>query len=192
MIKINIKRKIIILLAIATLISIVNASVFVYYPVTLKISPQQPPVVFREGTNAGQPDLWGKTITVNIGNEGTSLEITVHPTLQRNYYYNLTEIVSQDSSNTYYIKFRVTRVINDVRVNTAYLIINSTDYQYQIDLKTTGLQPNNWISLQTGGKLRVDLYLELSGYSGDDISASVDLIITTTQTTETPPEPLSS
>ncbi|MEM3924377.1 MAG: hypothetical protein QXZ48_08855 [Zestosphaera sp.] len=187
MIKINIKRKIIILLAIATLISIVNASVFVYYPVTLKISPQQPPVVFREGTNAGQPDLWGKTITVNIGNEGTSLEITVHPTLQRNYYYNLTEIVSQDSSNTYYIKFRVTKAINDVRVNTAYLIISNTSAQYQIDLKTTELQPNNWISLQAGGKLRVDLYLELSGYSGGDISASVDLIITTTDTTETPP-----
>ncbi|MEM4686820.1 MAG: hypothetical protein QXY67_04980, partial [Zestosphaera sp.] len=81
MIKINIKRKIIILLAIATLISIVNASVFVYYPVTLKISPQQPPVVFQEGTNTNTTDLWGKTITVNIGNEGTSLKITVHPTL---------------------------------------------------------------------------------------------------------------
>ncbi|MEM0348334.1 MAG: hypothetical protein QXL83_07290 [Zestosphaera sp.] len=187
MIKINIKRKIIILLAIATLISIVNASVFVYYPVTLKISPQQPPVVFQEGTNTNTTDLWGKTITVNIGNEGTSLKITVHPTLQRNYYYNLTEIVSRDSSNTYHIKFRVTKAINDVRVNTAYLIINDTSAQYQIDLKTTELQPNNWISLQAGGKLRVDLYLELSGYSGSDISASVDLIITTTDTTETPP-----
>ncbi|MEM1899351.1 MAG: hypothetical protein QXN90_02160 [Zestosphaera sp.] len=186
MIKINIKRKVIILLAIATLISIVNASVFVYYPVTLTISPKQPPVVFQEGTNAGKPDLWGETITVNIVDD-TKLVITVHPTLQRNYYYNLTEIVSQDSSNTYYIKFRVTKAINDVRVNTAYLIINSTGAQYQIDLKTTELQPNNWISLQAGGKLRVDLYLELSGYSGGDISASVDLIITTTDTTETPP-----
>ncbi|MEM4823480.1 MAG: hypothetical protein QXV31_00380 [Zestosphaera sp.] len=191
MIKINIKRKVIILLAIATLISIVNASVFVYYPVTLTISPKQPPVVFQEGTNAGKPDLWGETITVNIVDD-TKLVITVHPTLQRNYYYNLTEIVSQDSSNTYYIKFRVTKAINDVRVNTAYLIINSTGAQYQIDLKTTELQPNNWISLQAGGKLRVDLYLELSDYSGGGIKASVDLIITTTQTTETPPEPPSS
>ncbi|MEM0474174.1 MAG: hypothetical protein QXS11_02625 [Zestosphaera sp.] len=189
MIKINIKRKVIILLAIATLISIVNASVFVYYPVTLTIRPQEPPVVFHEGTNAGKPDLRGNKITVNIGNEGTSLEITVHPTLQKNYYYDIAKIVNQDNNdNVYYIKFRVTNPITDDGVVNASLIIRDTNDHYLIDLKTTGLQPNNnWISLQASGELHVDLYLELSDYPGNEVSVSVDLIITTTGTAETPP-----
>lgn len=42
----NTKRKLIALLAIATLVSIVNASVFVYYPINITITPQQPPIVF--------------------------------------------------------------------------------------------------------------------------------------------------
>ncbi|MEM4686113.1 MAG: hypothetical protein QXY67_01290, partial [Zestosphaera sp.] len=77
--------------------------------------------------------------------------------------------------------------ITDDGVVRAFLIIRDTNNQHQIDLKTTGLQPNNWISLQASGELRVDLYLELSDYPGNEVSASVDLIITTTDTTETPP-----
>jgi hypothetical protein len=104
----NTKRKLIALLAIATLISIVNASVFVYYPINLTISPQEPPVVFSAGSNANKRDLGDKTITVSTSNSGTSLTIEVHPTLQRNYYYDIAKIENNDGSNTYYIKFRVT------------------------------------------------------------------------------------
>ncbi len=53
----NTKRKLIALLAIATLVSIVNASVFVYYPINMTINPQQPPVVFVAGGNANGDDL---------------------------------------------------------------------------------------------------------------------------------------
>jgi hypothetical protein len=181
----NTKRKLIALLAIATLISIVNASVFVYYPITLTISPQNPPVVFSSGSNAGGNDLWGNTITVNTG-DGTSLTIEVHPTLQRNYYYDIAKIKNNDDSNTYYIKFRVTEPITDSRVDKAYLIINNTNTQHIIDLMSSGVQPdNNWIELSSSSEFRVDLYIVLNSVESGDITAEVDLIISTT--TESPP-----
>ena len=189
----NTKKKLIALLAIATLVSIVNASVFVYYPINITITPQNPPIVFVEGDNADQRDLWGNTITVNIGDSGTSLAIEVHPTLQRNYYYDIARIKNNDISNTYYIKFRVTNYIDDDRVTKAYLIISDPGTQYQkiVDLMDENLQPNEWISLGASGELRVDLYIVLSGYDGSSsISVGVDLIYSATSTTETPPTPL--
>jgi hypothetical protein len=184
----NTKRKLIALLAIATLISIVNASVFVYYPINLTISPQQPPVVFSAGNNANVSDLWGETITVITSNSNTSLTIKVHPTLQRNYYYDIAKIKNNDDSNTYYIKFRVTTPINDSGVNEAYLIING-DYDNKIDLKNGGVQPSVWITLNSSSVFRVDLYIVLNSFEGGDITVGVDLIISTTNT-ESPPSTL--
>jgi len=187
----NMRRKLIVLLAIATLVSIVNASVFVYYPINLTIRPQEPPVVFESGSNAGQRDLWGGIITVNIGDGGTSLSIEVHPTLQRNYYYDIVKIKNNDDNNAYYLKFRVITPISDERVSAAYLIIGG-DYSKKIDLMQDTLQPDEWFTLSAGSELRVDLYLVLTGYTGGDITVKVDLIYSTTNTetnTEVPPEP---
>jgi len=184
----NTKRKLIALLAIATLISIVNASVFVYYPINLTISPQNPPVVFLEGSNAGGNDLRGNTITVITSNSGTSLTIKVHPTLQKNYYYDIAKIKNNDDPHTYYIKFRVTNPIpiTDGRVNEAYLIING---DYKIDLKNDGVQPSGWIVLSSSSEFRVDLYIVLNSDGSGDITAGVDLIISTTEESATPPTP---
>ncbi|MEO3994042.1 MAG: hypothetical protein QN229_07050 [Desulfurococcaceae archaeon TW002] len=179
----NNKRKLIALLAIAALVSVVNASIFVYYPIILTISPQEPPVIFMEGSNAGKKDLWGNIITVEIEDEGTKLAITVHPTLQKNYYYDIVKVKNKDTDNPYYIKFRVLEPINDDRISKAYLIIGGV----KIDLMSTELQPGVWIELSSGGILRVDLYLELTGYVGGDIIVEMDLIFTTALTTETPP-----
>jgi hypothetical protein len=172
----------------------VNASVFVYYPINLKISPQRPPVVFSAGSNANVSgnDLCGETITVYIKdgvdtNEGTSLTIEVHPTLQRNYYYDIAKIKNKDT-NTYYIKFRVTSRTNDDNVNVAYLIINNTNTQYEIDLKSDGVQPSDWITLTSLGEFRVDLYIVPKSVGGT-IEFKVDLIISTTST-ESPPTTL--
>jgi hypothetical protein len=187
----NTKRKLIALLAIATLISIVNASVFVYYPINLTISPKEPPVVFSAGSNSNGRDLGDRTITVITSNSGTSLTIEVHPTLQRNYYYDIAGIINNDGSNAYYIKFRVTKPITDSRVDKAYLIINNTNTKAQhiIDLKSGGVQPDNWIELSDSGGFRVDLYIVLNSVEGDDIPVGVDLIISTTNT-ESPPTTL--
>ncbi len=186
----NTKRKLIALLAIATLISIVNASVFVYYPITLTISPQNPPVVFSSGSNANGRDLWDKTITVSIS-DGTSLTIEVHPTLQRNYYYDIAKIKNNDDSNAYYIKFRVTTPITDSRVDKAYLIINNTNTKAQhiINLKSGEVQPSYWITLSNSDEFRVDLYIVLNSVESSDITVGVDLIISTTNA-ESPPTTL--
>jgi len=184
----NTKRKLIALLAIATLISIVNASVFVYYPINLTISPQNPPVEFLEGSNSNGRDLWDKTITVSTS-DGTSLTIKVHPTLQRNYYYDIARIINNDDSNTYYIKFRVTTPITDDRVDEAYLIING-DYNNKIDLESGEVQPSDWITLSNSDEFRVDLYIVLNSVgSSSNITVGVDLIISTTEESVTPPTP---
>jgi len=178
----NTKRKLIALLAIATLISIVNASVFVYYPINLTISPQNPPVVFLTGSNSNKRDLWGETITVSTG-DGTSLTINVHPTLQKNYYYDIARIKNNDDTHTYYIKFRVTNPITDSRVDKAYLIING---DYNIDLKNGEVQPSSWIELSNSDEFRVDLYIVLNSVGSSSITVGVDLIISTTNA-ESPP-----
>jgi len=183
----NTKRKLIALLAIAILISIVNASIFVYYPINLTISPQNPPVVFSSGSNSNGTDLRGNTITVITSNSGTSLTIEVHPTLQRNYYYDIAKIKNNDDLNTYYIKFRVTKSINDDRVNEAYLIINGDYNNKIIDLTSGGVQPSDWITLSSLGEFRVDLYIVLNSVEGGDITVGVDLIISTTNTESPPP-----
>ncbi|MFN3267718.1 MAG: hypothetical protein ACK416_00495, partial [Zestosphaera sp.] len=165
----NTKRKLIALLAIAALVGIVNATVFVYYPINITVSPQEPPVIFQGGSNANKTDLWGEDIEVTIEDYGTKLTITVHPTMQKNYYYDIVKVANNDQNNAYYIKFRVLTPINDPRISKAYLIIGNQ----KIDLMSSDLQPNNWITLSAGSTLRVDLYLELTGYSGGSITASV-------------------
>jgi hypothetical protein len=62
------ERRLLALVSLAVFASIVFASVFVYYPACITVSPVSPPVVFAAGSNAGKPDLLGtNTISVNIG-----------------------------------------------------------------------------------------------------------------------------
>jgi len=95
------KRRIttpLIALLIAVVISIAFASVFVYYPMAVTLQPVQPPVYFETGSNAGANDLGnGNTISVSIGSNGGSLNITVHPTYQTTVYKSVAKIVNSDS-----------------------------------------------------------------------------------------------
>ncbi|MGC9011912.1 hypothetical protein, partial [Thermogladius sp.] len=91
-------RRVLALVAVAVFTSIVFASVFVYYPVSVTVSPVSPPVYFEYGTNANQPDLGGaNTIDVTLGANKTSLTITIHPTYWVSYYKNVSLIVNGDS-----------------------------------------------------------------------------------------------
>ncbi|MDT7895223.1 MAG: hypothetical protein RQ855_03385, partial [Desulfurococcales archaeon] len=63
-------------LAIAIILSYAFASVFVYYPLTVNLSPVSPPIKFLAGSNANQSDLGGggspytsNTIGVTIGSD---------------------------------------------------------------------------------------------------------------------------
>jgi len=105
------KRRIttpLIALLIAVVISIAFASVFVYYPMEVKLRPVSPPVYFAAGTNSNQDDLGnGNTISVSIGSNGGSLIVTVHPTYQTAVYKSVAKIVNSDSKayNVYvYVK----------------------------------------------------------------------------------------
>lgn len=102
----KIKEYIPLLLALTVLVSTVMAAVFVYYPIEATVSPVQPPIVFALGSNAGGSDLRGGTIGVAVGNSGTSLSITVHPTYQVSYYRNLAVIKNTDNK-AYYVNLTV-------------------------------------------------------------------------------------
>jgi hypothetical protein len=166
------ERKLIALLAVAALVSIVNASVFVYYPITVGLQPTQPPIIFSKGKNAGGQDLYGNTIGVSMGNANTSLTITVHPTYQTNYYKNLTVIKNTDSSNSYYVAIRVNTPFSNSKITEAKLLIfdSSGTNIAVVDLKTTGT--TSWLDpLSAGGKWFVDIKITISESGGSPDSA---------------------
>jgi hypothetical protein len=165
------ERKLIALLAVAALVSIVNASVFVYYPITVELQPTQPPIIFSEGRNAGGRDLYGNTIGVSMGNANTSLTITVHPTYQTNYYKNLTVINNVDS-NSYYVAIRVNTAFSNSKIISAKLLIfdSSGTNIAVVDLLTTGT--TSWLGpLSAGGKWFVDINITISETGGSPGSA---------------------
>ncbi|MGC8910427.1 MAG: hypothetical protein ACP5O5_07615, partial [Fervidicoccaceae archaeon] len=166
----------------------VFASVFVYYPVSFAATPTAPPVIFAEGSNAGGKDLYGtNTIGVTVSQANTSLSITVHPTYQTTYYKNITLIKNQDSSNAYYIAFRVNTAATDTNLQSAQLIIkdSSGNTKATIDLMTTST--SNWIDIPANSQYTVDLNITYtagasSTYSsapGSGFIASLQLIYST-------------
>ena len=121
------KRRIttpLIALLIAVVISIAFAGVFVYYPMAVTLQPVSPPVYFAEGTNSNQDDLWnGNKISVSIGSNKTSLNITVHPTYRVTYYKNVS-IVYNNDYKAYKVCFRVENPLSGLPPGSeAYLYI---------------------------------------------------------------------
>jgi len=174
---------------------VVNASVFVYYPVSLALSPAQPPIYFAEGNNAGKDDLWGaNVISVTVGDASTSLSITVHPTYRRNYYRNLALVVNQDSK-AYYVTIRVEDALNDDKITSAtlYVIDSSGTTVLTVDLKSTGDYGPATTAIGAGAQWRIDIEVVIDAAGGSydaaptlsDTSAALKLIYS--PTSETPP-----
>ena len=92
-------------------LAFVAASVFVYYPLSVTVSPVEPPIVFGLGSNANQSDLCGYNITVELGPKNTSAAITIHPTYETTYYKNVT-IISNTDTRAYNVSLRVVQAIN--------------------------------------------------------------------------------
>ena len=109
------------------ILALVAASIFAYYPLQLQIQPVAPPIVFALGSNAGQPDLGSSnTITVTLGTNNTSVNITIHPTYHTTYYKNVTLIKNTDS-RAYNVFLVLDDVTNDLPANsTVYLIVYSS------------------------------------------------------------------
>ncbi|MEB3846097.1 MAG: hypothetical protein GSR83_03510 [Desulfurococcales archaeon] len=171
------RKSLYLMAGLALALALVNAAVFVYYPMSIGLSPQKPPVYFDLGSNANQKDLWGNTISVSLSEANTNLAVQVNPTYQDNYYKNITVIKSQDTSNTYYILFDVTDAITDTNVTTAELIVSDSSGApiATIDLKSTGVQPSSWITVNPGETLTISLELTITPDSGVTYSTSPSL-----------------
>lgn len=176
------------------LVSVVFASVFVYYPVTVNVSPTAPPVVFLQGSNSGGKDLYGTTIEVTLDPTGTSASLTLHPTYQKTYYMDVLRIKNQDSANAYYVRIKVAETILNGNLASAKLYLyEGSALVGTIDLLTTQTQPTNWIALNAGGELRIDFEFHYVTQGGDfntppPGSGSIVLeLIYSTQSIENPP-----
>ncbi|MEM0002334.1 MAG: hypothetical protein QXO97_09725 [Candidatus Nezhaarchaeales archaeon] len=166
------------------------ASVFVYYPLTINISPQPPGVVFQAGSNANQPDIGGKTISVSIGSNSTSASITINPTYQENYYKDVLRISNSDTrAMNVYIVF--TSVSNTLPTNSIVKLFVYDGATKVRELDITNPTLNQLISIgsiASGKAWQIDIYVyipEGASIQGASYSASAKLVYT--PSTETPP-----
>jgi len=182
-------------LAIAIILSYAFASVFVYYPLTVNLSPVSPPIKFLAGSNANQSDLGGggspytsNTIGVTIGSDGASLTLTLHPTKQHNYYRNVSLIQNTDGK-AYYITVRVNTAASLPAGSQARLLIydapSGGSLVANVNLLATG-DTSASATIPAGAVWRIDLYIFIpEGASVSATSASLQLIYS--PSSETPP-----
>jgi len=189
----NQKRTLATLAALAITLAIVNASVFVYYPIKVSLSPVAPPIIFSEGSNANKDDLRGNNIEVSITEANTNLTITVHPTYQTTYYKNISVIRNLDISNNYHVYIKVVDTMSRGNLTSAYLIINkSKNNLVSVDLTS---QKTEYIGLlNANSKWSVNLNIILTNFGTatynqppkvGDPTAEIQLIYS--KTDETPP-----
>lgn len=174
------------------LASFAMASVFVYYPLTINISPQPPGVVFEPGKNANQADIGiDKSITVNLGHDKTSATITIHPTYQENYYKNVTLIVNNDDSlmNVYLI-VRDTNITLLPFGSNVTLFIYSGDYDLinALDITSPSTNTDYFIgSLSENGVWQIDIYVKIpEGTNVAGLTYQVKMSLVYTPSEETP------
>jgi len=176
----NTRELVVLTILIAVAVSVVNAAVFVYYPMDVTASWSKRPIYFdTAGTNAGGPDLSG-TITVVLSEDGTDAAITVHPSRRGTTLYHNIMTIKNDDTQTYYLWIKVETAFDDSSISEAYLLAGST----QVDLKQTGVTSMG--SLDAGEELSVSLRLKVSSSGSGTDSASIELVYSP-QSTETPP-----
>jgi hypothetical protein len=184
--------------------SIVFASVFVYYPASITVSPVSPPVVFATGSNANQSDLLGNTIAVSIGSNATSLNVTIHPTYQVTYYKNIAKIANNDQQ-TYYVYLRVQSPATELPSGSQLILYiynanagrslsgypqptpTSGSYEASLDLTTSG--STSQITLNSGSSVELDVYVyipEGATLPSSPVTAQL-LLVYTLSSGESPP-----
>jgi hypothetical protein len=187
-------------LAIAIILSYAFASVFVYYPVTVILSPVNPPIKFIGGSNANQSDLGGggspytsNTIGVIIGPNSTSLTLYLHPTIQHNYYRNVSLIVNTDGK-AYYITVRVVTAITAASLrpmSQARLLIydapSGGSIVANVNLLSTGDTPTPPVAIPAGAVWRIDLYIFIPEGSTVSGTPTANLQLIYSPSNETPP-----
>ncbi len=166
----------------------VNAAVFVYYPISITAQWGPRPVRFAGGSNAGGTDLGsGNTITVSLSDEDTSASITVNPSRRGTTRYTDILRIVNDDAQAYYVGFTVETAFDDSAVNVAQLTVCTTGGAPlgTVDLKTTGTTWVPW-TLSASSQLRVDLRFTISSGSSGSDTASITLVYSP-QSSESPP-----
>jgi len=178
-------------------LAFVAASVFVYYPLSVAVSPVEPPIVFEEGSNAGQYDLWNKTtgesntIEVVIGANFTSASVTIHPTYQTTYYKDVLWISNYDTK-AYNVYLRVETPIttfpsgSDIKLRIYSRGANRADPPIAtVSLLSADTTPIG--SLPSSGTWEVDVKVYIPEGSSLPSSATAGLRLIYTPSSEMPP-----
>lgn len=184
-------RKHVLLPVVMVLLSMMAmASVFVYYPLTITAQPTEPGVVFQEGSNAGEPDIGTNTITVEIGDDGASAEVEIHPTYQDNYYKDVLRIYNgdDDSMNVFIIFDSVSNSLPTGSVVKMFVYRDTTRViELDITNPSTG-SPTRIGSLGEEDTWQIDFYVKIpegESISGAEYKATARLVYT--PSSETPP-----
>ncbi|MEM3713247.1 MAG: hypothetical protein QXR97_06905 [Thermoproteota archaeon] len=181
------KELIVLTILLAVAVSVVNAAVFVYYPMEISATWVRYPIKFEAGSNAGKADIDG-TITVSLDDGGTTATITVHPSRRGTTRYKDILRIVNNGTQAYYVGFANITDTFDAPISTAKLLLyNATNNNYigEVDLMSTGWQ--GWKgSLNTGQSIRVDLLLKISAGSTGSDTAKLSLVYSP-QSNESPP-----
>jgi len=190
--------------AIAVMTSVVFAATFTYYPLGVTVTPSNPAVKFAAGSNAGADDVSG-TASVSLGDNQTSVTITIHPTYHVTYYENLTLINNTDTSKSWTIWLKVTQPISGFPSGSeVYLVIYSAGasrsltgyptpapetgtYVKEIDLTSSSTTPVEVGTLSAGAHYEVDLYVYIPEGNTLPNSASAGVMLIASPGSETPP-----
>jgi len=163
-------KKLYLLAILALALAVVNAAVFVYYPMSLNLEPSKPAVYFVPGSNANQPDVMygaGNTIAVTVDSAGAQATMTVHPTYQRTYYKEVLNITNQDTQ-----AYDVWLIIDDA-INVGGNLTSARLYAKDasgntvkpVDLSQTG--PVLVGQIPGGASWRIDLEFQVTGYGNN-------------------------
>uniref|UniRef100_A0A7J3JRG9 DUF1102 domain-containing protein n=2 Tax=Ignisphaera aggregans TaxID=334771 RepID=A0A7J3JRG9_9CREN len=185
----NTAKQIVAPIAVLLVTSIAFASVFAYYPLTITVSPQEPGVRFGAGSNVGQPDIGtGNTISTTIGQSGTSVSITIHPTYQENYYKNVTVITnSDDNAMNVYLIFD--SVLINQNVTVKLFVYEGTTKVTVLDIASQSIgTPIRVGQIASGETWQIDLYVNIpEGTSITGAQYQVTARLVYTPSSETPP-----
>jgi hypothetical protein len=175
----------------------VAASVFAYYPLSITVSPVNPPVKFVAGNNSNQTDLGpGNTIAVILGSNSASASVTIHPTYQTTYYKDVLKINHTDvDSKEYNVTIRVNSYTSDLPPGS-YILLKIFDEQSghlikEVNLTSLSSSISNMDKigdLDDGETWRVDIVVYIpEGSPISTTSATVDMELIYTPSSETPP-----
>ncbi|MDW8034026.1 MAG: hypothetical protein RMI79_03705 [Nitrososphaerota archaeon] len=170
----HVRELIIVTLLLSLAVSIANAVLFVYLPLTTDFREDRM-LVFKKGTNANVADLEGVIIVDLNGDRGISMMI--HPSKRGiTYYKDLVRIVNvnEDSFNIF---FKVDDAFQEP-VKEAHLILRNVDTSLVIRVIDLRRERGTYSSilLDAGREVSIDLRLSISSNTEGSGTALIQIV----------------